>query len=80
MPRIVDRPVAVVTDSGGRPAGFCWERGKRRVVRIEDVWKEAGRWWAGETEKIFYRVEAESGGVYELYADQGEWYLYKIYD
>ncbi|MBE0466549.1 MAG: hypothetical protein IBX71_04905 [Candidatus Desulforudis sp.] len=80
MPRIVDRRADVAADPEGRPRSFGWGRGKRRVRRILDAWKETGRWWAGETEKIFYRVETESGGVYELYTDRQDWYLYKIYD
>lgn len=81
MSRIVDRRVEVVCGPDGRPSRFG--RGKKnqeRVRRVLDAWKETGRWWAGETEKIFYRVETETGGVYELYTDRQDWYLYKIYD
>jgi hypothetical protein len=81
MSRIVDRRVEVVCGPDGRPSRFG--RGKKnqeRVCRVLDAWKETGRWWAGETEKIFYRVETETGGVYELYTDRQDWYLYKIYD
>ena len=81
MPRIIDRPVTVAADlARGCPRSFCWRCREYRIARVQDVWKETGRWWAGENEKVFYRVETETGGVYELYTDQERWYLYKIYD
>ena len=39
--------------------------GRARQARILDWWRETGRWWEGEQEKEFLRVEA--GGVYVLY-------------
>lgn len=31
--------------------------------RTAEVWKDTGRWWEGEGEKVFYRVEAAAGGA-----------------
>lgn len=81
MARIIDRPVEVV--KAGRHRGcFRWNRRWYQVTGVADCWKETGRWWAGEGEKTFLRIQTSGGGVFEIYRDaaSGEWYLYKIYD
>ncbi|MDP3044977.1 MAG: DUF6504 family protein [Eubacteriales bacterium] len=82
MARIVDRPVEVTGAEGKRPDQFCWRGRWYRVSRGLDYWKEAGRWWAGEAEKGFLRVQTATGGVFEIYRDcaSKRWYLYKVYD
>lgn len=82
MARIIDRPVEVVGRAGRRPERFRWNRRWYQVTGVPDFWKETGRWWAGESEKTFLRVQTAGGGVFEIYreAASGEWHLYKIYD
>ncbi len=66
-----ERPVAVRV--GGR-----W----RAVVRVLDYWREAGRWWDGEPEREFMRIEA--GGLLVVGrtrgGGEGGWFLYAIED
>ena len=80
--RIIDRPVEVTAEEGKRPERFCWRGRCYRVSRVLDFWKEVGRWWAGEHEKGFLRVETATGGVFEIYRDcaSKRWYLYKVYN
>lgn len=37
----------------------------RRIGRVLDWWRETGRWWEGEEEKEFMRLQA--GGVHVVY-------------
>lgn len=53
------------------------------VAQVLDRWIMRGRWWEGEPESIWWRVQSASGGVYELYQyqpPQGAWHLYRILD
>lgn len=81
MTRIINRPVAVNTSAQGSPMAFTWQ-GHHRVVRVLDVWREAGCWWEGEGERVTYRVITDRGGMFELTCepDRGRWLLYKTYD
>lgn len=81
MVRLIDRRVPVHAAPDGRPLWFAF-RGRRRVVRVLDSWREIGEWWDGNGERIVYRVETEDGGVFELdyRPTDGGWFLYKAYD
>ncbi|BAD40872.1 DUF6504 family protein [Symbiobacterium thermophilum] len=82
MSRILNRPVDVTTGPDGRPAAFRFAGGRERVCAVLDTWMETGRWWEQEPELIAYRVETESGGVFELnfIPREQRWLLYKAYD
>ncbi|MDI6710105.1 MAG: DUF6504 family protein [Thermoanaerobacterales bacterium] len=82
MPRLIDRPVTVSVSACGLPECFSWRGRTYRVTRLLDLWRETGRWWAGERPRFFYRVAAGEKGVFELYREEGApaWYLYKAYD
>ena len=45
-----------------------------------DEWKETGRWWEGDQEKVFFRVLSPDGSIYEVYSRERHWNLYKVYD
>ncbi|MFO7312200.1 MAG: DUF6504 family protein [Bacillota bacterium] len=79
--RLVDAPVKVASP-GGRPARFRWQNRTYRIARIIDQWSYLGRWWAGEGEWRFFRVETADGGLFELYLDvaANQWRLYRVYD
>lgn len=53
-----------------------------QVLEVLECWQDTGCWWAGESEKSFYRLVLEDQSVREIFYDQGEqcWYLYKTYD
>lgn len=79
MPKIVDQPILMVTESN-RPKRFFWFKRWVNVYRIMDKWKEVGRWWENEQEKLFFRVLSTDGSIYEVYTFKNNWNLYKIYD
>jgi hypothetical protein len=69
--RFQDRsPVAVETASGSYD------------VTCPSAWRETGEWWAGESEKDFYRVHSECGfaAVIGMCRDTREWRLYQVAD
>lgn len=77
-----NRPLAVICSDKGLP-GFIRDAGRVLAVeRILEQWRDTGRWWEGESEKAFFRLRLEEGGVREIYQDlaDGAWYLYKSYD
>lgn len=79
--RFLHRPLEV-KHANLRPLAL-FLRGRWVAVReIQDYWRDAGRWWAGEPEKHFYRVLAGNGGVYEIFRQpaDGRWFLYRVYD
>ncbi|MBC7286738.1 MAG: hypothetical protein H5T86_01590 [Armatimonadetes bacterium] len=68
--RMVDgRPVAV--RYGGR-----WHR----VRRMIDYWREAGRWWLGEAEEEFVRLETSTIITLHRRRDDGQWYVLQACD
>lgn len=52
------------------------------IAEILECWMDTGRWWAGEHEKRFYRLQLVDGGVWEIFKDMvtGEWFVYKVHD
>ncbi|KUG05366.1 hypothetical protein ASZ90_017198 [hydrocarbon metagenome] len=52
------------------------------VETILESWHDTGCWWEGESEKVFYRICCQDGGVREIFYDLSsrEWFLYRIYD
>ncbi len=53
-----------------------------QVAALLESWQDTGCWWAGESEKSFYRLVLEDQSVREIFYDLAEeqWYLYKTYD
>ncbi len=81
MSRLVNRPVPVAERRDGAPLAFSF-RGRHRVARVLEAWREAGEWWEGHGERQVYRVETEGGGVFELLFDleRRDWTLTRNYD
>ena len=65
-----------------KPAAFQRGGPTYRIARIVDRWRYVGRWWVGEGEWRFIKVETTDGGLFELCFDVAadEWRLYRIYD
>lgn len=58
---------------------------KQQVIKIQNIlesWHDTGCWWEGESEKVFYRVYCQDGGIREIFRDlsSGQWFLYRVYD
>lgn len=81
--KLFNRTVRVKTAADGSPLVFYFQ-GRRKVALVLDTWREVGEWWEGqcEGERTVYRVETDSGGVYELGYRHGDaqWVLFKAYD
>lgn len=83
MAKLIDRPLKQVEISrSGEPLRFTWEGRSWPVSRTTEVWKDTGRWWEGEGEKTFFRLETAGGRLVELYRDHksGMWSIYRVYD
>ncbi len=67
-----DRPSQIII---GREPG-------KKIESILECWYDTGCWWEGESEKLFYRIYCQDGGMREIFKDlsSGEWFLYRIYD
>ncbi|MDI3317984.1 MAG: DUF6504 family protein [Bacillota bacterium] len=77
------RPLRLLCDASGRPKLLYWHGGRYPVASILERWKDAGRWWAGESPKLFFRLRTVDGALWEIYRDgdaPGAWYLYRLYD
>jgi hypothetical protein len=64
------------------PVRFFWRGRWHQVLRVQEAWLDAGRWWAGEKALWFYRV-ATANGVYELAAEGAgvaAAQVYRVYD
>lgn len=82
MAKFIDKEVLVKHDDKYTPLAFFYSTRWLPVDHVLEIWKDTGTWWDGESEKIFYRIAAGSGSMYELYRDTGShiWFLYRIYD
>ncbi|GAB4273226.1 hypothetical protein Tfer_2049 [Thermincola ferriacetica] len=80
MGKLIDRPIAVNYNAEKGPVSICFDGNVLRVAEILEIWKDTGAWWDGEGEKTFFRIQTENQGLWEIYRENTEWYLYKIYD
>lgn len=80
---MMDRgPIQIELDMKNRPVGFAWQ-GKTYCVRsIQECWRLMGAWWNDQGEQTYFRVQADSGGVYELCFDHvsAKWKMHNICD
>ncbi len=81
MTRLRQVPLAVETE-GDLPRRLARDGDWEKVETILDCWRDAGCWWQGEEEKLFFRLCTGGGRVLEIYrqAGSGDWYLYREYD
>lgn len=85
MARVLNVPIEVDGSElrpGAAPRAFTFRGRRYRVIRILECWRQTGRWWVGEGERIVQRVEVVGGGVFELAYEETlqQWVLYRIYD
>ncbi len=70
-----------------RPCAFTWRGRRYGIVRLLEVWTDAGfadpggrrkHWWE-RRHRNYYRVETEEGDVWDLYLDRSgrrrRWFL-----
>ena len=83
MNKLARRPTCITLDRGKHsPAAFRWRGRLYRVAAVQECWRLAGKWWDGDGERTFFRVQAETGGVFELSYDHGKriWLLERVED
>lgn len=78
MSKLVNHPIKVTGEP--LPKQFYWQGRRYTIVEILDQWWDTGCWWQGEIEKFFLRVVTADNSMVELYRQQRQWHLYKIYD
>lgn len=66
LTRLINVPVAVRVDAAGKPLDFTYKGLRHRIVRVLEVWQEAGEWWEGQGDRTVYRVATAGGGIFEL--------------
>jgi hypothetical protein len=76
-------PVEVGLDSRGTPCKVRW-RGRTFTVRsVTDTWIWRGRWWLeptlGGRRRTYYRL-ACSGACLEVFWEEGQWMLSRVWD
>ena len=67
----------VQSDHGGQPLAILCNDGFLQVSSIIDSWQWAGDWVNGVSERNYWLVTMEGGGVLELFRelDTGVWVL-----
>ncbi len=80
--RFLNTPIDVDLDQRGNPRLIHWRRGRYQVREINEVWITRGRWWAGEEERLFMRVETDRAQLVIYRRGRGgtEWCLYQMID
>ena len=71
------RPVTLELSPGGVPARVEIQGRKRRVLRVEEIWRVEEGWWRGqEVARVYFRLALEEGGLLTVYNDrnQGGWW------
>jgi len=65
MRRVTFPPIQVEQTSDGRPCRIQY-RGQVWQVCVVEEWLETGRWWQGESQRVFYRLLTEHQRVLEV--------------
>ena len=72
MNKRVSREVTVKLGKSHQPLAFKWRERMYHIREVQECWRFVGAWWDGESEKTFFRIATDSGGIYELCYDHGE--------
>ncbi len=78
--KLLHSRVGVITDATEQPIKVKSLDSWYEVVERLDRWEDAGDWWNGESEKIFFRVILINGSVMEIYKDlpTEEWWSNRL--
>lgn len=72
----------VQSDPAGRPVAVLLNGAFRQVTSVIDSWQWAGDWVNDVSERHYWLVSVEGGGVLELYeeTDSNSWVLSRVPD
>jgi hypothetical protein len=70
-------PVEVTADERGLPLSMLRKHRRYRVLGMSEHWRVIDEWWGEEVQRDYFRVETNSGHVFDIYHDvvSGRWYL-----
>ncbi len=80
---MMNRSVRIALDSKKHaPVAFRWRGRLYRVSAVRECWRLLGAWWDGEGERTFFRVQTDTGGIFELAYDhvRRTWLLDRVED
>lgn len=74
--------IQVATDSSGFPYAFRWRKRTYRIAKVRECWRLIGKWWDGDGEKTYFRLECPNRAVFEIFYDHGKscWLLARVED
>ena len=79
MARVFGRPepLRVTADEGGMPLTLLRKHRRYRVLGMSEHWRVTDEWWGEEVQRDYFRVETDSGRVFDIYRDMvlDRWYL-----
>jgi len=81
--KMTNYPVQIALDSRKHaPTAFRWRGRLYRVSAVRECWRLLGAWWDGEGERTFFRVQTDTGGIFELVYDHvhQSWLLDRVED
>lgn len=67
----------------GRPTRLVWRGRTYRIERVRDEWEAGGRWWLGESDRMYYHLLATSGAQLEVFQEIGgarRWVVSRVQD
>ena len=78
VPLCAPRKVYVIAGDGGEPrcVGVSLKGGRKKVVRIGNIWRVDDEWWREEIARRYFELEMEDGSVTTVFQDlvSGDWY------
>lgn len=80
--RQLNSSLPVQLDSEGKPLAVLCDREFLQVSGVIDSWQWAGDWVNGVSERNYWLVSVDGGGVLEIYEEQdtGQWVLSAMQD
>jgi len=81
--KLIDEPILVKSRPGTNcPESFVWRRRRYPILHLGPRWHRMGKWWEGQSEKVYVRALAGNGAAYDLCYNPGsqEWRLHVMHD
>ena len=72
----------VCLNSANSPISFIRQGKLYNIRQVFECWRFTGAWWDGESERTFFRVKTDGGGIYELCFEHlsSNWKLSRVED
>jgi hypothetical protein len=70
------RPIVVHADAAGRPLALLEHGRRRRIERVQDVWRIDEEWWREPISRRYLSLLLEDGALRTVFQDltDGRWY------